>query len=101
VESDPLKLMVDTDSAITPYQATLSLDVPESDIIQVVYLAVESAQLNQHGDIVTMPSLETLTSPDLELVTTQEAFSAVNMFLSSTSQLKVTNLFKDAQTLLV
>ena len=46
--------------------------------------------LNQAGDTTTMPFLENLTSPALELDTTQEVFSAVKQFFTRNSHLKVT-----------
>merc|ERR1712038_961536 len=56
---------VDTVSHTMPYLETLSSqDLPQSDIIQEEFLAVESAHLD--GDMTTMPSLDIPSSDDLE-----------------------------------
>merc|ERR1712018_915463 len=71
---------VDTDSHTMPYLETLSLqDLPQLDIIQEEFLAVESAPLHhmEDGDMTTMLSLDIPLSEDLVLDTTQEVFSAV------------------------
>merc|ERR1719412_2984123 len=71
---------VDTDSHTMPYLETLSSqDLPQLDIIQEEFLAVESAPLHhgEDGDMTTMLSLDIPSSDDQELDTIQEVFSAV------------------------
>merc|ERR1711981_840953 len=75
-----LVMEVDTDSHTMPYLETLSLqDLPQSDIIQEEFLAVESDPLHhgEDGDMTTMLSLDIHSSDDLELDIIQEVFSAV------------------------
>merc|ERR1712141_785615 len=71
---------VDTDSHTMPYLETLSSqDLPQLDIIQEEFLAVESAPLHhtEDGDMTTMLSLDIPSSDDQELDIIQEVFSAV------------------------
>merc|ERR1712001_719808 len=85
---------VDTDSHTMPYLETLSSqDLPQLDIIQEEFLAVESAPLHhtEDGDMTTMLSLDIPLSDDPELDTIQEVFSAVKSVVSFTNLFEVTN----------
>jgi hypothetical protein len=69
-----------TDSRTTPYLAILSFLDLDLDITQEELSAAASDQLNQDGDITTMPFLDTPISHDLAPDIIQEVFSAVKLF---------------------